>query len=86
MRPWAEWTAKAALAAVGFAAVGGGLSGVSLAVLGFANSECEGGAFVNPPPPVCTGDHCTPPACQGHCTPPGNNTRRPAAPRRAALR
>lgn len=31
MRPWAEWTAKAALAAVGFAAVGGGLSGVALA-------------------------------------------------------
>ena len=31
MRPWAEWTAKAALVAVGFAAVGVGLSGVALA-------------------------------------------------------
>jgi ChpA-C len=31
MRPWAEWTAKTALVAVGFAAVGGGLSGVALA-------------------------------------------------------
>ena len=31
MRPWAEWTAKTALVAVGFAAVGGGLSSVALA-------------------------------------------------------
>ena len=31
MRTWASWTAKTALLAVGFAAAGGGLSGVALA-------------------------------------------------------
>jgi hypothetical protein len=31
MRPWAEWTAKTALVAAGFAAAGGSLSGVALA-------------------------------------------------------
>jgi hypothetical protein len=31
MRPWAEWTAKTALAAAGFAAAGGSLSGVAQA-------------------------------------------------------
>jgi hypothetical protein len=31
MRPWAEWTAKTALVAAGFAAVGGSLSGVAQA-------------------------------------------------------
>jgi len=31
MRPWAQWTAKTALLAAGFAAAAGGLSGVALA-------------------------------------------------------
>ncbi len=31
MRPWAHWTAKTALVAAGFAAAGGGLSGVAWA-------------------------------------------------------
>jgi ChpA-C len=34
MRPWAEWTAKTALVAVGFAAAGGGLSSVAYADTG----------------------------------------------------
>ncbi len=34
MRPWAEWTAKTALLAAGFAAAGGGLSGAALAGTG----------------------------------------------------
>ena len=34
MRPWAEWTAKTALVAAGFAAAGGGLSGVAYAGTG----------------------------------------------------
>jgi hypothetical protein len=34
MRPWASWTAKAALLAPGFAAAGGGLSGPALAGTG----------------------------------------------------
>jgi ChpA-C len=34
MRPWASWTAKTALLAAGFAAAGGGLSGVALAGTG----------------------------------------------------
>jgi hypothetical protein len=34
MRPWARWTAKTALVAVGFAAAGGGLSGTALAGTG----------------------------------------------------
>ena len=33
MRPWASWTAKPALLAAGFAAAGGGLSGVALAAV-----------------------------------------------------
>ncbi len=37
MRPWAEWTAKTALLAAGFAAAGGGLSGVALAGTGGSN-------------------------------------------------
>jgi hypothetical protein len=43
--------------------------GVSLAVLGQANSSCAGGSFVNPPPPVCH-ERCTPPVCHERCTPP----------------
>jgi hypothetical protein len=43
--------------------------GVSLAVLGQANSSCVGGSFVNPPPPVCH-ERCTPPVCHERCTPP----------------
>jgi len=43
--------------------------GVSLAILGQANSSCTGGSFVNPPPPVCHRD-CTPPVCHSNCTPP----------------
>jgi hypothetical protein len=51
---------------------------VSVAVAGFANSGCQGGAEVNPPschgddctPPSCHGDDCTPPSCHGDdCTP-----------------
>lgn len=34
MRPWAEWTAKTALVTAGFAAAGGGLSGVAYAGTG----------------------------------------------------
>jgi hypothetical protein len=63
------------------------LCGVSLGIVGFANSGCEGGAAVNPP--VCTGNNCGPschgddcgPSCHGddcnpgchgdHCNPPG---------------
>jgi hypothetical protein len=41
MRPWASWTAKTALLAAGFAAAGGGLSGVALAGSG-------GGAAILP--------------------------------------
>ncbi len=57
--------------------------GVSLAVLGFANSGCQGGSLINPPtPPSCQGNctppscqgNCTPPSCQGNCTPPGPGT------------
>jgi small secreted domain DUF320 len=41
---------------------------VSVAVAGFANSGCQGGAEVNPP--TCHGDDCTPPSCHGDdCTP-----------------
>jgi len=55
------------------------LCGVSLGIVGFANSGCQGGAAVNPP--VCTGNNCGPschgnncgPGCQGsHCAPGGN--------------
>jgi hypothetical protein len=43
---------------------------VSVAVAGFANSGCRGGAEVNPP--SCEGDRCAPPSCHGDdCTPPG---------------
>ena len=45
MRPWAEWTAKTALLAAGFAAAGGGLSGVALA--GTGGSTPSGNASVN---------------------------------------
>jgi hypothetical protein len=41
---------------------------VSVAVAGFANSGCKGGAEVNPP--SCQGDNCTPPSCQGDQCPP----------------
>ena len=44
--------------------------GVSLAILGQANSSCAGGSFVNPPPPVCQGPRCGPPVCRERCTPP----------------
>jgi LPXTG-motif cell wall-anchored protein len=49
--------------------------GVSLAVLGFADSGCRGGASttttINPPPTTCRGAICTPPTCRGRdCTPP----------------
>ena len=40
MRPWAQWTAKTALLAAGFAAAAGGLSGVALA----AGSNASSGA------------------------------------------
>jgi hypothetical protein len=46
------------------------LCGVSLGIVGFANSGCQGGAAVNPP--ACTGNDCRP-GCQGsHCAPGGN--------------
>ena len=38
MRPWAQWTAKTALLAAGFAAAAGGLSGVALAAGGSASA------------------------------------------------
>ena len=44
MRPWASWTAKTALLAAGFAAAGGGLSGVALA--GPGGSSTPGTASV----------------------------------------
>jgi hypothetical protein len=59
---------------------------VSLGVLGFANSSCQGVAAVNPPPachggncsppPACHGGNCSPPpACTGSaCTPPHHTT------------
>jgi hypothetical protein len=63
------------------------LCGVSLGIVGFANSGCRGGAAVNPPActgndcgPSCHGDGCGPncqgndcsPGCHGdHCNPPG---------------
>lgn len=37
MRPWAQWTARTALVAVGFAAAGAGLSGVALAAANDGN-------------------------------------------------
>jgi hypothetical protein len=43
MRPWAQWTAKTALLAAGFAAAAGGLSGVALAAGGSAGSEAGPG-------------------------------------------
>jgi hypothetical protein len=43
MRPWAQWTAKTALLAAGFAAAAGGLSGVALAAAGSAGSEADPG-------------------------------------------
>jgi hypothetical protein len=53
------------------------ICGVSLAVLGFSNAECHGGATVNTPP--CTGKNCTPPCTGKNCTPPctGNNCTPP---------
>jgi hypothetical protein len=39
MRPWASWTAKTALLAAGFAAAGGGLSGVALAGTGGSSTS-----------------------------------------------
>jgi hypothetical protein len=44
MRPWASWTAKMAMLAAGFAAAGGGLSGVALA--GTGGSSTSGNASV----------------------------------------
>ena len=44
MRPWASWTAKTAMPAAGFAAAGGGLSGVALA--GTGGSSPSGKASV----------------------------------------
>src|SRR5260370_14956110 len=44
MRPWAEWTAKTALLAAGFAAARGGLSGAALA--GTGGSGASGNASV----------------------------------------
>jgi len=54
MHPWASWTAKTALLAVGFAAVGGGLSGAALAASG-GGSAGSGhvGASVGLPADVC---------------------------------
>jgi hypothetical protein len=43
MRPWAQWTAKTALLAAGFAAAAGGLSGVALAAGGSAGSDADPG-------------------------------------------
>jgi hypothetical protein len=43
MRPWAQWTAKTALLAAGFAAAAGGLSGVALAAGGSASSDASPG-------------------------------------------
>jgi hypothetical protein len=43
IRPWAQWTAKTALLAAGFAAAAGGLSGVALAVGGSASSDAGPG-------------------------------------------
>lgn len=59
MRPWAQWTAKTALLAAGFAAAAGGLSGVALAapagvcdnagaLLGVAGAACQVGTAVLP--------------------------------------
>jgi hypothetical protein len=42
MRPWAQWTAKTALLAVGFAAAAGGLPGV-------VGAACQVGTAVLPP-------------------------------------
>jgi hypothetical protein len=39
MRPWARWTARTALVAVGFAAAGGGLSGIACAGTGGAGNS-----------------------------------------------
>ena len=43
MRPWAQWTAKTALLAAGFAAAAGGLSGVALAASSNASSGASPG-------------------------------------------
>ena len=43
MRPWAQWTAKTALLAAGFAAAAGGLSGVALAAGGSAGADAGPG-------------------------------------------
>lgn len=43
MRPWAQWTAKTALLAAGFAAAAGGLSGVALAAGSNASSDASPG-------------------------------------------
>jgi hypothetical protein len=43
MRPWAQWTAKTALLAAGFAAAADGLSGVALAAGGSASSDASPG-------------------------------------------
>ena len=43
MRPWAQWTAKTALLAAGFAAAACGLSGVALAAAGSVSSEASPG-------------------------------------------
>jgi len=43
MRPWAQWTAKTALLAAGFAAAAGGLSGVALAAGSNVSSDASPG-------------------------------------------
>src|SRR5436305_11033314 len=43
MRPWAQWTAKTALLAAGFAAAACGLSGVALAAGGSVGSGASPG-------------------------------------------
>ena len=43
MGSWAQWTAKTALLAAGFAAAAGGLSGVALAAGGSAGSDAGPG-------------------------------------------
>jgi hypothetical protein len=51
---------------------------VSLGVLGFANSGCQGGAVVNPPVqpnPQCRGLDCNPPSCHGQDCNPGCHGR-----------
>jgi LPXTG-motif cell wall-anchored protein len=55
--------------------------GVSLAVLGFSNSECQGGASTctdsQCTPPGCTGNQCPPPCRDDHCPPPCHQNQCP---------